>query len=164
MTGNAVVIHLYYSRRYDEAIGVAKQWLELYPNSVALHDWLGDAYFQEGREPLALVAYLKAEELGGSSPSRIAALRDASRTSGLPGFWRKKTSLDKDPASPAFNAYDVAHDYATLGDRDDSILWLQNSYNAKDSRLVELSLDPRFDPLRSDPRFQDLLRRLNLPQ
>ena len=164
MTGNAMVINLYYSRRYDEAITVAKQWLELYPDSVGLHDWLGDAYFQKGMEPLALAEYLRAEELGGSSPSRIAALRNASRTSGLRSFWRKKTSLDEDPTSPAFSAYDVAHDYATLGDRDNSVLWLQNSYNAKDSRLVELSLDPRFDNLRSDPRFQDLLRRLNLPQ
>jgi hypothetical protein len=111
-----------------------------------------------------LAEYLRAEEFGGSSPSRIAALRITSRTSGLRGFWREKTSLDEEPTSPAFSAYDVAHDYATLGDRDNSLLWLQNSYNAKDSRFVEISLDPRFDNLRSDPRFQDLLRRLNLPQ
>jgi TolB-like protein/Tfp pilus assembly protein PilF len=164
VVGRTWVISLYDSRRYDEAIALVKQWLELYPDSAAFHDWMGEIYTQKGMEPLALAAYLKAEELGASSPSRFAALQNASRKSGLRGLWQAKTGLDKDPTSPGFTAYDVASDYAALGDRDQSLRWLEKSYADRDWRLVEVAVEPRFDVLRSDPRFQDLLRRLNLPQ
>ncbi len=164
VVGQTLVISLYDARRYDEAIDLINQSLELYPDSVALHDWLGDIYTQKGKEPLAVAAYLKAEELGGSSPARIAALRNASRKSGLRGFWQSKIGLDEDPTSPGFTAYDVANDYAVVGDRDHSLLWLEKAYADRDWRLVEVAVEPRFDVLRSDPRFQDLLRRLNLPQ
>jgi TolB-like protein/Tfp pilus assembly protein PilF len=163
VVGQIFVISLYDSHRYDEAIALAKQWLELYPDSMGLHDWLGDTYIQTGMEPLAMAEYLKAEELGGSSPSRIAALQNASRTSGFRGFWRKKTALDEEPTSPGFIAYDVASDYAILGDGDNALLWLEKAYNARDWRLIEVAVEPRFDSLRSDPRFQDVLRRLGLP-
>jgi hypothetical protein len=115
-------------------------------------------------EPLALVEYLKAEELGGAGPARIAALQNARSTSGLKGFWQKKTALDEEPTSPGFTAYDVASDYAILEDRGESLLWLEKAYGERDWRLIEVAVEPRFDPLRSDPRFQDLLRRLNLPR
>ena len=163
IVGQVLVIVLYDSHRYDEAIAEAKQWAELYPDSVAFRDWLADTYVQKGMEPVALTEYLKAEELGGSA-SRIAALQNASRASGFRGFWRKKTALDAEPTSPGFTAYDVASDYATLGDRENTLLWLEKAYTARDWRFIEVAVEPRFDPLRADPRFQDLLRRLNLPQ
>ena len=131
---------------------------------MGLHDWLGDTYVQKGMQSLAVAEYLKAEGLGGSSPSRIAALQNASRTSGLRGFWRTKTALDEEPTSPGFTAYDVASDYAIIGDRDQSLRWLEKAYADRDWRLVEIALEPRFDSLRSEPRFQDLHRRINLPQ
>jgi TolB-like protein len=162
ITGDAIVLSLYHSRRYDEVIATAKQWLELHPDSIALHNWLAETYFQKGMKSLALAEYLKAESLGESIPSRVAALQAAGHTAGFDGFCKKKLALDLDPASPGFSAYDVAHDYATLGDRDNSLLWLEKSYKERESRLMELN-DPRFDFLRSDPRFQDLLRRIGLP-
>ena len=164
VVGQTLVISLYDTRRYDEAIALAKQWLELYPDSVAFHDWMGEIYAQKGMEPLAVAEFLKVEELGGSNPSRIASLRSASRKSGLGGFWQTKIGLDEDPTSPGFTAFDVAYDYAAIGDRDQSFRWLEKAYTDRDWRLVEVAVEPRFDSLRSDPRFQYLLRRLGLPQ
>ena len=164
VTGLTMVTCLYFSRRYGEAVILAKQWLELYPNSVGLHDRLGDIYIEEGMTSLAVAEYLKAEGLGGSSPSRIAAVEKANQSSGLKGFWQKRLALDQDPTSANFTAFDVAYDYAAVGDRDQSVRWLEKAYTDRDWRLIEVALEPRFDPLRSDPRFQDLLRRLNLPQ
>jgi TolB-like protein/tetratricopeptide (TPR) repeat protein len=163
VTGVAVVMSLNYSRRYDEAITATKQWLQLYPDSFLFHTFLGDTYVQKRTESPAVTEYLKAEELLGSGPSRIAALREASRTSGLSGFLRRKLALDQDPRSPRFSTFDVARDYAALRDRDNCLLWLEKSYNEKDLRLTELSLDPWFDGVRSDPRFLNLLRRIGLP-
>ena len=53
--------------------------------------------------------------------------------------------------------------YAQLGDNGQAIAWLEKAYQERDSGLVYLKMDPRYDPLRSDPRFQDLLRRLHFP-
>jgi tetratricopeptide (TPR) repeat protein len=101
VTGIAVVMSLNYSRRYDEAVIAAKQRLQLYPDSFVFHTLLGDIYVQKGRESLAVAEYLKAEELLGSAPSRIAALQRATRVSGLRGFLRRKLVLDQNPMSPA---------------------------------------------------------------
>ena len=158
------LLNLYYSRQYDEAIAFAGQWLELYPDSLGLHEFLAESYAQKGLESLAVKEYLRAEELGGSSSSRMAALQKANRNSGLRGFWQTKLALDRDQASPALSSYDVASDYAALGDRDKSLVWLEKSYTDRKWLLTALSVDPRFDVLRSDPRFQNLLQRLHLPQ
>src|SRR5262249_37199078 len=164
VVGIALVISLNYLRRYDEAITSAKQWLQLYPDSGLFQTLLGDAYVQKHMDALAVTEYLKAEELLGSAPSRIAALKEANRTSGPKGFWRKKLSLDQDPTSPHFSAYDVARDFAILGDPSNSLIWLEKAYLEKDSRLIGLTGDPSFDDLRPDPRFRELLRRIHLPE
>jgi hypothetical protein len=52
--------------------------------------------------------------------------------------------------------------YAALGEKDKAFLWLEKAYDEHDSYLVRLKVDPAMDPLRSDPRFQDLLRRMKL--
>lgn len=142
VTGIAIVMSLNYSRRYDEAVIAAEQWLQLYPDSFVFPTLLSDIYVQKGREALAVAEYLKAEELLGSAPSRIAALQRATRISGLRGFLRRKLVLDQNPMSPRFSTFDVAHDYAALHDRENCLLWLEKSYQEKDSRLVALLLIP----------------------
>jgi hypothetical protein len=57
----------------------------------------------------------------------------------------------------------VAEAYASLGDNDESFRWLERGYNERDAWLALLKVWPPFDPLRSDSRFQDLLRRMNVP-
>lgn len=164
VTAQTWLLNLYYSRQYDQAIAFARQWLELYPDSAGLHEFLAESYAQKGLESLAVKEYLSAEELGSSSSSRIAALQRASSKLGLRGFWQAKLALDRDQASPALNSSDVASDYAALGDRDKSLVWLEKAYTDRKWLLIALSVDPRFDVLRSEPRFQNLLQRLHLPQ
>jgi hypothetical protein len=59
--------------------------------------------------------------------------------------------------------YGMARIYAALGEDDKALHWLEKSYRERATGMVFLKVDPRFDPLRSDPRFQDLLRRMNFP-
>ena len=59
--------------------------------------------------------------------------------------------------------YEFARVYAGLGDKDQAILWLQKAYAEHAVYLVWLKVDPKLDNLRDDPRFQDLLRRMNFP-
>ncbi len=164
LTGIVVVASRYLSKRYDDAIAEAKQWLEIYPESMSLHSYLADAYMEKGMDSLAVEEYLKGQKVVGASQARIDALRDAYAASGLTGFWRKRAALDSIPSEQGYvRAYDVAYDYAALGDRVRSLEWLNRALLQRDGLLIELGVQPRFDVLRADPRFQDLLRRLGLP-
>jgi len=107
---------------------------------------------------------LQAEEFWHSSPERIAALRAAVKAAGLKGFLRKRIQLEKKLVGPEVQqAYGIAIDYAALGDRDQAIYWLENAYRVRDPKLPLIGMDPMFDSVRSDPRFQDLVRRIGLP-
>jgi hypothetical protein len=60
--------------------------------------------------------------------------------------------------------YEVALIHAGLGEKDQAFEWLERAYEERDKGLLFLRIDPPLDPLRSDPRFQDLLRRMNFPE
>jgi TolB-like protein/DNA-binding winged helix-turn-helix (wHTH) protein/Flp pilus assembly protein TadD len=68
----------------------------------------------------------------------------------------------KDDGKPSFRSFDVAALYADMGDRDNAIRWMERAYTERNRDLYEIKVNPRFDSLRNDPRFQDLLRRMNL--
>ena len=59
--------------------------------------------------------------------------------------------------------YGVAFIHAALGEKDEAFEWLEKAYEERDQGMLYLKVDPTLDPLRSDPRFQDLLRRMNFP-
>ena len=61
-------------------------------------------------------------------------------------------------------AMQIAKLYAHAGEKDRALDWLEKAYQERESRLVYLGVVPGWDPLRDDPRFQDLLRRMNLPE
>jgi hypothetical protein len=63
----------------------------------------------------------------------------------------------------AFPTFAMIYAYAGLGDKEQAFAWLEKSYEERRDRMVWLSVDPLLQPLRSDPRFHDLVRRMNLP-
>jgi hypothetical protein len=66
-------------------------------------------------------------------------------------------------AKGAVGVYEIALVYAGLGEKDLAFEWLERAYNERDKGLISLRVDPPLDPLRSDPRFQELVRRMNFP-
>jgi tetratricopeptide (TPR) repeat protein len=68
----------------------------------------------------------------------------------------------KDDGKPSFRPFEVAALYTDLGDRDNALRWMERAYAERNRDLYEIKVNPRFDILREDPRFQDLLRRMNL--
>jgi hypothetical protein len=69
------------------------------------------------------------------------------------------SALSKERYVPS---YPIAAIYAALGQKDEAFTWLERAYEARDSWMDYLKIDPRLDPLHSDPRFANLLRRMNL--
>jgi eukaryotic-like serine/threonine-protein kinase len=152
---------LYVSRRYGEAIAQLRRTLDLDPDFAPAHDWLGVAYLAKGdtagvteveaavrltgrQEYLGDLAYAYA--VSGRRARALGALRE------LAGLSRRQYT------SP--NEFAVA--YTGLGDRDQAFAWLGRAMDAHLSMIATMQVDPMFDPLRSDARFTQLLKRAGL--
>jgi TolB-like protein/DNA-binding winged helix-turn-helix (wHTH) protein/Flp pilus assembly protein TadD len=148
---------------YDESMRESRKTIEMDPNFALAHNQLGQAYLQMQMDDQAVAELQKAVQLSGNSPTCIANLARAYVASGK----RSKASkllgdLEKRSSSAYSHASEIAMIYASLGDADQAMNWLEKSY--EDRFNPSVLLRPGFDPLRSDPRFEGLLRRIGLPR
>jgi TolB-like protein/DNA-binding winged helix-turn-helix (wHTH) protein/Flp pilus assembly protein TadD len=151
------------ARRYDEAVQKSKKTLEMDANFAVGHYELGQALVQKHVHDEAIAEFQRAIELSGHSGAFDSYLGYAYAVSG-----RKEKAIkvvndlaarhDQNPSADA----DIALIYVGLGDRDQAMISLNKAYGARFK--ASILLRPAFDPLRSDTRFQDLLRRVGLPQ
>jgi Flp pilus assembly protein TadD len=111
----------------------------------------------------AVAELQKAVELSGSSPTCVANLARAYIASGNRSEAEKLLSdLEKRSNSSYSHASEIAEIYLALGDTDQAMNWLEKCFKERFNPSVLMR--PGFDPLRSDPRFKDLLRRIGLPR
>ena len=162
ITGVAQVLLM--ARRYDETIQQCRNALEMDPNLGFAHWLLGFAYMWKGMYEPAIVAFQKSIPLSGDSPDEPASLGLAYARSGKSGEARKildelKQRSKRKYLSPGV----IAALQAALGEKDQAFASLDKAYDERDNLLVLLRVEPMFDPLRSDPRFTNLLRRVGLP-
>jgi TolB-like protein/Tfp pilus assembly protein PilF len=161
---------LFEARRFDDAIAQYKKVIEMEPNYPVVHSFLAHAYEAKGMNSEAIAEIRTADILlerdsTESSERKAAAFTQALKTGGAQGYLRKKIELNlKEYEQGYTTAWDVAVNYAVLGDKDRAFEWLEKSFAANEEDLVYLKANPALDGLSSDPRFQDLLRRVGLPQ
>jgi TolB-like protein/DNA-binding winged helix-turn-helix (wHTH) protein/tetratricopeptide (TPR) repeat protein len=147
---------------YDEAIGQSRKTIEMDPNFAMAHDQLAEAYLQKHMYAQAIPELQKAVQLSSGSPMCIANLARAYAFSGQRDEATALLSDLKTSSTPGFShASEVAAIYASLGDKDQAMNWLEKGYAERFNPGVLIR--PRFDPLRSDPRFQRLVQRVGLP-
>lgn len=151
---------LFLARRYDECIELCRRTLELDPYSPLVHSYLGAAYEHQGRPEQAVESYVAPLAFSEENRSQVAALRAAADAGGIKGFWERRLQFLL--AQPEVGPYFVAHAYARLGDHDRALAWLEKLHAGRGGQIRILKVNPDWDPLRADPRFQDLLRRANL--
>jgi serine/threonine protein kinase/Tfp pilus assembly protein PilF len=155
----------YFARQYDQAVEQLRKTLELDPHFVVAHAWLGGTYLQKGLFPEAITELQTAIEISGGSPLYIAFLGHAYGVAG--GALEAQKILDqlKEQSVGSYvSSYSIAEVYVGLGDRHQALEWLEKAYEERARALVSVKVEPKVDPLRSDPRFQDLLRRMNFQQ
>jgi TolB-like protein/Tfp pilus assembly protein PilF len=156
---------LLFARQYDQAIQQERKTLELDPNFALAHDSLGMAYLQKSmyREGIG-----EFEKMLVTAPGSALALSDlgygyalAGRKADAQKALEQLNELSKHKYVPAVY---LARIYAGLGDKDKAFEWLEKSYDDRTiaGAVTFIKVDPLWDALRSDPRFQDLLRRMNL--
>lgn len=149
------------ARQYDLAIAQYQQIAELEPKDPRPYGSLANVYAQMGRYEDAVKARQKAMTLSGAQPEEVEALGSAFRESGSNGYWMWR--LERLKGQYARYPLAVAKNYAQLGDKDQAFAWLEKAYKEHVALMVQLKVDLAWDPLRSDLRFQDLLRRMNFP-
>jgi Flp pilus assembly protein TadD len=151
-------------------MNVVKPWLsapavslELNPDFGVVRWHLGLALVQEARFEEAITELKKAVTFSGGSPVMKAALGHAYAVSGRRGeAMNVLTELQMLTKRSYISASEIAAIYAGLGERDRAMDWLEKAAEDRAFHLVYLKVRPEFAPLRSDPRFEGLLRRIGL--
>jgi TolB-like protein len=157
--------NLYFARRYDQAVTELRKCIDLQPAYWACHFYLAQTYQQQGRFPDAVVELTKARELNDQSAVPPAELAHAYALSGQTAKARQTLNDVIAFAKTKYvDPYALAVVYAALGDKDEAFTRLAQAYAERSFNLINLKVDPELDSLRSDKRFQDLLRRMNFPQ
>jgi TolB-like protein/DNA-binding winged helix-turn-helix (wHTH) protein/Tfp pilus assembly protein PilF len=152
-----------FARQYDKCLDQLGHILDIDPNFAGAHEWRALAYEGKGMFPEALLEN-QAATRGDHTPRALALLAHAYARSGdqLEAH-RLVRELNKRSAREYVNPWDFALVYAGLGDKQATLSWLEKSYQARSPEMINLKIDLCFDLLRSDNRFQDLMRRIGLP-
>src|SRR6202451_1287399 len=147
---------------YDESVKQSRKIIEMDSTFAIGHKQLGDAYLLKQMDKEAVAELQKAVRLSGGSPICIADLARAYVASGKMNEAVKLLSDLKKSSNPSFtNAPQIAMIYASMGDKDQAMHWLERAYEERFNPSILLRSG--FDPLRSDPRFEELMRRIGLP-
>lgn len=155
---------LYFARQYEPAIQQLKKTLELDPNFVLAQRALEAAYAQSGMYKEAIAERQRLLTLSGN-PDLAMAIGEDYRKSGYAGVLQGSLEGLKEVSKERYvPPYHVAQIYARLADKQQTLAWLEQAFNERDTQLTYMKVEPAFDEIRSNPRFQQLLHRLAMPQ
>src|SRR5215471_10823261 len=154
----------YTARKYDVAIQEFQKVLKFDPDNVGVHVGLGWVYEQKKMYPEAIVELQKAVTLSHRNELTLASLGQVLAESGRRQEAAKilqelKHRSEQRYISPCL----LAMVQIGLGERDQAIASLEQAYDNRDQWMLYLKVDPHMDSLRTDPRFQDLVRRVGIP-
>ena len=156
----ALGIQLNSARRYDEAIAQLQKTLTLGRNFADTNYFLFEAYANKGLYQEAVAAYARQKLLDGEPATEVAEFKEVFARDSWPGFLQLRIrSLE---AQGQADCDEIGSLCARVGDLDRAFAWLEKSYAGRSARLTHLKVDARYDSLRADPRFADLLRRAGL--
>ncbi len=164
LPNNAEVVRtLYYARNYDRAIEQANKALQLDPDYYRIHFWLARVYAQKGMHPEAIAESEKVLHAMPDSSVGLTELAYSLAAAGRQSEAQRILHRLQEKSRHAFvPAYNFAIIHTALHQKDRALQNLQKAYDEKDWALMVLAVEPRLDPLRSDPRFQELVRKVGL--
>jgi TolB-like protein/DNA-binding winged helix-turn-helix (wHTH) protein/Flp pilus assembly protein TadD len=151
------------AHEYDQSIQESQKAIEMDANFAMAHNQLGQAYLQKRMNEPAVAQLKRAVQLSEDSPTCVANLARAFSASGNKDEATNLLAQLKKRSNASYShGSEIATVYAALGDKDQAMIWLTKAYDERFNPGVLLR--PGFDPLRSDSRFQDIVRRVGLPQ
>jgi DNA-binding winged helix-turn-helix (wHTH) protein/TolB-like protein len=152
----------YYSRQYDQAIRHFQNIIAIEPNDRSVHLALYDIYQQKEMYPEAVEAFLKTEEMTGMPPAAAEEFRKTFRTAGWQGFLRRQLEQMERQAARGFHESPTsfANIHVRLGQKDEAFAWFEKVFAAREPSILQFKIEPRYDALRDDPRYAELLRKI----
>jgi len=163
VTGVSTGWILFHARRYDEAIRELRSVVEVHPDYASAHWFLGFALIGKGQVEEAIPVLQKTVSMMHRSPGSIELLATAYARAGrrssalhLIDELKRRRQTTYIPAGAFINPH------LALGDYDEAFVWFERAYQEHSNILQFLKVHPFFDPVRKDPRFADLLRRVGL--
>jgi tetratricopeptide (TPR) repeat protein len=165
LPNNAEVVRtLYYARNYDQAIVQGQKALQLDPNYARTHFWLGRVYSQKGMHREAIAAAEKILETAPDSTMGLTEMAYSLASAGRQTEAREVLRrLEKKSEHTFVPAYNMAVIHIALNEDEAATRYMQQAYENHDWAIIVLAVEPRLDPLRRDPRFQELRAKLKLP-
>lgn len=153
---------LYLARRYDEAIAALEETVELPGDSPVTHIFLGLALLQTGEDERGVEELRQVAERFGEAPELLLPL--AAGYAAADRRTEARDLLKEVETQEGVSAAPIALVYTQLGESEPALQWLERAYENREWFMACLGVWPQLDPLRSDPRFQDLLLRMNFPE
>lgn len=154
---------LHHAGRNDEALARLQKVLELDPNFWVTHLFLGKVYIQQRKYPEAIAEFTKARELSHGNSEAIGSIGYVEALAGDKEKARAVLEELKDLSSQRYiPRSNVGLVYNGLGDQNEALSCLERACDERDARVTLLKVDPRWDSLRSDPRFVAILKRVGL--
>ncbi len=157
---NSVALMYITLGRYDDAIAQAKRALEIDASYADAHLAIGNALLAKGKPSLAVVELSRAPKMGNRMRSGVAmaeaALGHRDRALGI------VHNLETESQQHYIGPENIAAVYVALGDKDSAFTWLEKAYQARSAYMALLRSDRRWDPIRGDPRFAALVKKVGL--
>lgn len=151
---------LYFAGRQEEAIGALQRAFAIDPAFWIAHTFMGQIQESRGRSAAAIESFDKAYEFSGGNTSALSVKGYVLARSGKQSEAEQIVSgLIQTGQRRYVPPYNIALVYAGLGKRESALDWLDKAYQAHDVRMIFLTVDPKWDDLRSHRRFRELLRR-----
>jgi len=162
---NNMVGEIYmFAGQLDAAVAQYRKALELDPHTGIVHENLGIALEQQGKDKEALDEYLRAYAFWGERPESISDMRRSFELGGWRGFRQSKLELALSRQTGwHFERFQIATLYAGIGDETKALAWLEQAYDARSAGLIWITLFPFFRKLFSHPRFRALAAHVGLP-
>lgn len=155
---------LYFARKYDEAIDQYQKAIDHDPDLFRPHRLLGLVFLKRNQPGQAITAIQQSVDLSGGSAEEKAYLGYAYGVAGRRADALKVLrELQEQSEHKYVSPYLMALVAMGLGNKDQALAFLKQAYDARSVNVIYLTVEPIFDALRSDPRFNDLLRRVGLP-
>ena len=154
----------YFGRQFDAASEQCRKTLELNGDFAPARYQMGLIDIEQKNYGAAIAEFQKAKELSGGATIYNAALARGYAASGRKDQALKIYEQLKHPGEKYVSPYWMAQIAADLGKKDEALQWLEAAWAGRAAWMVMLSVDPAFDPLRSDPRFQSFVGRIHVLQ
>ena len=165
---------LFHARDYDRSIEQYRKTIELEstmggstcfelePKFTRLWDYLARIYEQKEDYENAIAAHRKSIELKGGSAVEQDALKEAYTKFGVKGYWEKRLEMLQKPEQiPAVRLYSLVEIYVRLGDKEKAFALLEKSLQEREYSIINLKVSPSLDNLRDEPRYREMLRKMN---